>query len=156
MGSGSTNGMAGSQSHCVAWEIQALLHRLCGDRNPRIRIRNSREVLWSPSRGCRLRVRRCSRFFGMNDGKLLTLITARRRDDAVMLSRTELVPAKVFRTAELPGRACGRLRRLCRLFGVEPISVVGTGEDSQRGELEVVNSIASCFARFINRGGAKS
>jgi hypothetical protein len=29
----------------------------------------------------------------MNDGKLLTLITARRRDDAVMLSRTELVPA---------------------------------------------------------------
>jgi hypothetical protein len=92
----------------------------------------------------------------MNDGKLLTLITAPRRDDAMMLSGAELVPAKVFRKAGLPGRSCRKLRQLCRLFGVEPISVVGTDEHSKRGGLDVVNSIASCFARFIRRGGAKS
>jgi hypothetical protein len=49
----------------------------------------------------------------------------------------------------------GRLRQLSRLFGVEP-SVVGTDEHSERGGLDVVNSIASCFARLIRRGGAKS
>lgn len=67
----------------------------------------------------------------------------------------ELFPAKVFRTAELPGRSCGRLRQLCRLFGVEPIPVVGTDEGKRHGGLDVVNSIASYFARFIHRCGAK-
>ena len=52
--------------------------------------------------------------------------------------------------------SCGRLRQLCRLFGVEPIPVVGTDDGKRHGGLDVVNSIASCHARFIHRGGAKS